>query len=87
MPALSLRMNLEEQPWDDLREAANLQTAELEGAGVLPGGMSSGLPSVALRFRLTDGTPVIAQTSLQLLLNAANAFRVHYNMPVGTWRE
>jgi hypothetical protein len=44
----------------------------------LAGGMTSGATSVALIVKLPDGRMVFAETSLRLLLAAADAFRARY---------
>jgi hypothetical protein len=51
------------------------------GISGLPGGMTSGKPSVMLRIDLPDGRVVMAETTLRLLLTAADAFRTHYGDP------
>lgn len=45
---------------------------------VLPEGMTSGKPSVALRLDLPDGTVVIVQTSLAILQTAMGAIKGRY---------
>ena len=47
----------------------------------LAGGLASGKPSVTLRVDLPDGRVVLAQTSLALLLTAADALRARYGDP------
>lgn len=47
----------------------------------LAGGMQSGKPSIALLIPLPDGRTVVAETSLALLLTAADAFRAKYGDP------
>lgn len=55
---------------------------------VLEGGMTSGKPSVSLRVDLPDGRIVIAETSLALLLAAADAFKARYGDPrEDSWRQ
>lgn len=49
--------------------------------GVLPAGMASGAPSVAICVPLPNGRVVIAETSLALFLTAADAFRARYGDP------
>jgi hypothetical protein len=44
-------------------------------------GMESGLPSVAMCFWLPDGTPVLCETSLRLLLTAADALKARFGDP------
>jgi hypothetical protein len=47
----------------------------------LEGGMQSGDPSVAFIFGLPDGRKVFAETSLRLLLMAADGFKARYGDP------
>lgn len=49
----------------------------------LPGGMASGKPSVALLVHLEDGSAVIIETSLELLLTTADVFKAKYGDPRG----
>ena len=44
----------------------------------LPDGMASGRPSVAIRLDLPDGRTVIAETSMNLFLSAADVLRARY---------
>lgn len=60
------------------RTAGKLVEVEIAEIAMLPNGMSSGAPSVAVRIDLPDGTFIFAQTSLKLLCLAADAFRVRY---------
>lgn len=63
--------------WPDLKERPEGQVLDLPIAAVafLPGGMSSGKPSICFRFELPDGRTVLAQTSNELLQAAARAFK------------
>lgn len=54
--------------------------ADIAIAG-LEGGMKSGDPSVAFVFGLPDGRAVFAETSLRLLLTAADGFKSRYGDP------
>lgn len=45
--------------------------------GMLPDGMSSGKPSVAIAITLEDGRVVLAETSYALLKAAINFFDAH----------
>jgi hypothetical protein len=47
----------------------------------LAGGMQSGDPSAAFVFRLPDGRAVFAETSLRLLLTAADALKSRHGDP------
>jgi hypothetical protein len=49
--------------------------------GGLKSGMASGNPSVAFCFPLPDGRVVIAETSLALLLSAADALKAVHGDP------
>lgn len=51
------------------------------GMTVLPRGMSSGRASVAMRFDLPDGRPVLVETSLRLLVTAVRAMLARYPDP------
>ena len=62
--------------WPDLQDkkiirAVGLQVAALQGG-------KGGSPSVAFRIDLENGETVIAETSLKLLLTAADLFRAKY---------
>lgn len=86
MPVLSLTLNLDENPWNDLaglREQGKLITAMGEESGPiriggLPNGMESGATAVEIALRLPDGTLILTETSLKLFLAAADALRVVY---------
>jgi hypothetical protein len=74
--------------WRDLPaldRAGNLIAAMGEAAAwqlaALAGGMESGAPSVSLRLDLPDGRVVVTETSLALLLTAADAFKARYGDP------
>ncbi len=60
-------------------EAIHL-TDEIRVAG-LDRGMASGKPSVAFGFVLPDGRWVLAETSLALLLTAADLLRARFGDP------
>jgi len=59
------------------REVIHLRETTI-GVTALAGGMASGRTSVALRLDLPDGRVVLAETSLRLLLAAADALRARY---------
>lgn len=44
-------------------------------------GLASGAPAVSIRFDLPDGRIVVANTSLKLLLTAADALKAYYGDP------
>lgn len=73
----------------DLRLDAVGQFEELDGVaestgikiGGLVGGLASGAPSVVVELIDEDGTPHFAQTSLALLLTAADGLTARYGDP------
>jgi len=83
-----MRIILEEPAWPDLgdiEQGMHHGRVIWLGNGAPPiaitalkGGMTSGKPSVAIRLDLPDGRTVIAETSLALLLAAADAFRTRF---------
>lgn len=82
---LSLTVHVDgDRAWPELKDKLErgelVEADRIEVAG-LRGGMSSGNPSVALRFDLPDGTTVIAQTSLRLFLTAADALKAAHGDP------
>lgn len=82
-----IRINLVgDGSWDDLAGKQDQiihlgNDAPPIGVWALAGGMTSGKPSVAIRFDLPDGKIVIAETSLALFLSAADALRARYGDP------
>ena len=87
----TMRIILEEPAWPDL---GNIEQRIHDGRVIwlgngappiaiaaLKGGMISGKPSVAIRLDLPDGRTVIAETSLVLLLAAADTFRTRFADP------
>ena len=86
MPILSLNLNIDDHPWDDLqtlKHQGKLITAMGPEAGAirigaLPGGMKSGKTSIAIAVPLPDGTLLLTETSLELFLAAAAAFKAAY---------
>lgn len=76
---LSLTVKMEgDGSWPDLKDKEFITIEKGLEVTILDGGMSSGKPSVAIRFELPDGTPVIAQTSARLFCTAAKAFMAKY---------
>lgn len=63
------------------RETIHLGEGTVLYLAGLEGGMRSGAPSVMLAFELPDGRVVVAETSLRLLLTAADALRARYGDP------
>jgi len=66
--------------WSDLKdkEIIHLKDGYEMQVAVLPGGMQSGLPSVAMRFDLPDGQTVVCETSWRLLFTACKAIEARY---------
>lgn len=59
-------------------QGKHVRMAAIEAATVLAGGMQSGKASVAFLIPLNDGSFVIAETSLALLVAAVRAFDARY---------
>jgi hypothetical protein len=83
MIALTLKLD-GDRAWPDLGTKTErglvAEAGAIEVVG-LAGGMTSGDPSVAIRLDLPDGRVAIAQTSLAMLLMAADALRARYGNP------
>lgn len=83
MIPLSINMNGDEA-WPDLRERKFEHVKGGEGGArlelaILPGGMSSGLPSVAIRVDTPNGGPiVVVETSARLFCTAARMIMAKY---------
>jgi hypothetical protein len=78
----SLRVNLDgDNAWPDLADKMD-QVLHLRDPDwtlvALPGGMTSGSTSVALRINLPDGQVVICETSLAIWLASARALAGRY---------
>lgn len=80
MPVLILNMNgdgafpdLAGKPFVHLANDAKPITV-----AVLSDGMTSGRPSIAMRFELPDGQTVVAETSARLFVLAARAIMAKY---------
>lgn len=65
----------------DGRRVIHLADDAIIGLAGLEHGMTSGKPSVAFKFDLPDGSSVLAETSLGLLLSAADALRARFGDP------
>jgi hypothetical protein len=77
---LGLDINLEgDKAFEDWQE--NYKAGNLTRITILPEGMESGLPSIALGVETEDGEKIIAQTSWALLHNACRAFEIRYGTP------
>jgi hypothetical protein len=74
-------MNLDTDPWSDLKDNASPDMAMIGRIGVLPHGMTSGNAAVCVAIQTADGKTIIAQTSWKLLNAAVKAFRVRYGDP------
>ena len=80
-------LGIEEGVWSDLlqgRDVIHLGNDASIKITALKGGMTSGLPSVAMCFDLPDGRVVLAETSLRLFRTAAAAlegWRVREGQP------
>lgn len=66
--------------WPELAER-DVTKAERVAIAGLGRGMVSGAPSVMIRIDQPDGRVVIAETSLKLLLTAADALKARYGDP------
>ena len=75
----SMTINFEgDGAWPDLNSKEVIPIEENIEVLVLDRGMTSGKPSVAFRFNLSDGRVVVAQTSAQLFCTAARAITARY---------
>lgn len=85
MPALRILVD-GDGVWSDLPYIAGQagpkwqRTSDIEICA-LAGGMRSGDPSVTIRINLPDGTVALGETSLALLLTAADAFKARHGDP------
>ena len=76
-----LHLNLEgDGAWPDLLDKVVHRVSEFH-ISALAGGMSGGSPSVSFRIDLPTGEVVLAETSLALLLTAADALKARYGDP------
>lgn len=76
-PLIRLEMDAD-GAWTDMAGKKVMRTTGLR-MGVLPHGMQSGAPSVAIRIDLPDGQIVIAETSLALLVTTVNSIRARFD--------
>jgi hypothetical protein len=83
--AITITLNVEQDPWLDMRRPDLVHVTSPIRIGGLPGGMSSGKASVAIAAFLPDGRPVILEASLDHFLAAAAALQARYasNAPRG----
>jgi ribose 1,5-bisphosphokinase PhnN len=80
MPAASIAIVEQGDPpvWPDVDRAKLEHVTGPLAFAVLAEGMSSGLPSVAIRVDLEDGRTVVAETSLALLAGVVIAARARF---------
>lgn len=76
-----MKMVFGEPLWPDLNYKNVIHITTPMSVGGLAGGMGSGKPSVAIRFDLPDGNSIIAETSLELFLAAADALKTKFGDP------
>lgn len=86
MPALGIVLDVEREGFRamrglDRRRLIHLGDAAQIEVGALAGGMASGDPSAAFCFGLPDGRVVLAETSMRLLLTAADTLKAKYGDP------
>jgi hypothetical protein len=79
MPSLPVHLDGDEC-WPDLGSKGWEEASRVEVA-VLPGGMSTGKPSVTIRFDMPDGRVVLGQTSMALFVMAARMMVSRYGEP------
>jgi hypothetical protein len=75
MPALEINLEGDSafQDWQN-----DFKAGQLTRITILPHGMESGLPSIALGVVTDAGEKIIAETSWALLHNACRAFELRY---------
>lgn len=79
MPVIQLILD-GDGAWPDLENNPNVEwVKEPIKIAVLPGGMTSGRPALAIRLDLKDGKTIVAQTSLALFATAARGIRARYS--------
>jgi hypothetical protein len=78
MVQIDIRLEGDGSMADLLPELAHIGMGALFRVAALPGGTSSGLPSVALAIRLPDGRVVLAETTARLFVLAARAIAARY---------
>jgi hypothetical protein len=79
MPGLHLFLE-GDNCWPDMKDKVIRQGVDLSLAA-LRAGMESGKPSISVRVDLADGSVAFVETSLILLLSAADAFKAKYGDP------
>lgn len=86
MPSLRIVLDVETDGFEAMRGQDRSQLIHLGNdahieIGCLANGMASGAPAAALCFKLPDGRVVLAETSLKLLLTAADTLKARYGDP------
>lgn len=79
MIPLSITLNIDEAPWDDLA-ADCTDLGAVERIGRLPRGTIQGGSVIMLQIRMSDGKQYVAQTTLNLMENAMRAIRIREGM-------
>ena len=80
MPNLSLFLDAESIPTIPEGEQVMIDPDVAIELHCIPGGMKSGKPSVMFIFKLPDGRRAVAKTSAQLIVSAARAIGVRYEI-------
>lgn len=76
---IPLQINLDgDNAWPELKDT-EFSSGIMTHIAALPGGMTSGKTSIAIRGKLEDGTEVVLETSWALLLSATKAIGARYN--------
>lgn len=74
MTPLSITPDLGRNPWTDIRITdVGSQSGRIERIGLLPNGTDAGRPTIAIVGRLSNGQPVILETTWALMRNAVRA--------------
>ncbi len=76
MIPLSIVLNLDLDPWEDLKALPDVEKpkhATIERVGVLPNATQSGRACVELLIRTDDGELLIAETTLRLAITVLAA--------------
>lgn len=79
MPRLRISVDLDVAPWYGFKPS---HQGVVEGIGVLPAGMTSGKPSIAMDIKLEDGTHAFVEMSLRQFQMASEAFRARWGSVV-----
>lgn len=70
---ITMAVTIGDNAWPDLKDKKDVVTLDsgMMSVAVVDNGMSSGRPSITLRFELPDGSTVLAPTSARLFCSAA----------------